>query len=194
MIKEVPPYVIRRLNSLMRQITDIENMGKVAQFERAEVIWDAYAKLHQEMLSNMTTGEFFPEYEPHNAHHSDIMLELIKTRIREIADNLSIDLEIDKTNASPSTIINQTQNVIQTNVQTLSNLIDIVNSLSISKSDKEKITSLIREFEEESKNAKRPEKLRSMLLKVAELSIDSACFLLKHAHGIGVLQNLLLSS
>src|SRR5437762_12941294 len=113
MKKDAPPYVIRRLNSLMRQVIDIENMEKVPQFERVEVIWDAYAKLHQEMLLSMDTDEFFPAYKNHNAHHSEILLELIKTGIREIADNLAIDLEVDKTNTSPNTIITQTQNVIQ---------------------------------------------------------------------------------
>lgn len=192
--KESPPYVIRRLNSLMKQIVDIENTGKVPQFERVEVIWNAFTTLHQEILLNIETDEFFPPYQPHNAHHSEILLELIKTRIREIADNLSIDLEIDRIISSPNTVINQTQNVIQTNVQTITNLIDIVNSLSISKSDKEKITHLVKEFEKESENAKRPEKLRELLFKVAEVSIDAGCFLLKHAHGIGVLKNLLLPS
>jgi len=194
MNEQAPPYVIRRLNSLMRQITDIENTKKIPQFDRVEVIWNAYAELHQQIAENMETDEFFPEYREHKAGHSEILLELIKTRIREIADNLSIDIEIDKANISPNTVINQIQNVTQTNVQSLSNLIDIVNSLSIPKSDKEKITSLVKEFEEEAKNTKQPKKLRGILFKVAELSIDAACFLLKHANEIGVLKNLLLPS
>jgi len=195
MNQKTPPYVIRRLNDLMKQIIDIENTQKIPQFERVEVIWNSYSELHHQILDNMETDEFFPQYNAHKASHSQVLLELIKTRLREMASNLSVDLEVDKTmQSSPSTIITQTQNVFQNNVQSLNNLIDIVNSLQILESNKKKVLDLVKEFEEESKNTKQPEKLRNILFKVADLSIDAACFLLKHANEIGILEKLLLSS
>lgn len=190
MNNQTPTYVVRRLNSLMRQVTDIENMKKVQSFERVEVIWKAYVKLHQQISENVDVDESFPRLNDNEKpHDSDILLELIKTQIREIADNLSVDLDVDKTNTVPNTMFSQY--ISQTNVQTLNNLINNINSLSIPVTDKEKITLLAKEFEEESKNKKQPEKLRGLLFKVAELSIDAAGFLLKHAHEMGVLKNLL---
>lgn len=190
-MSETPSFVIRRLNSLMQQIIDIENRHETPAFDRVQVIWNSYAELHKTMEENMQVDEFFPQYVEHNARHSDELLELIKTRIREIADNLSVDLAVDKVNVSPNTIINQIQSVSQTNIQTLRNLIDVINTLSIPNSDKEKIIQLVTEFENEVKNEKRSDKLRDILYKVSELSIDAASFLLKHASELGVLKNLL---
>ena len=189
---EAPDFVARRLNSIIKQVTDIEKSGKTASFNRAEIIWSAYSELHGDIVEQMNVDEFFPDYKPHNAHHSEEMLELVKTKIRAIADYFSLTLDIDKTSLVPNTQITQNQYVSQINVQTFSSLINNINSLSISQPDKKQIIALVKEFEEESQSKKEPKKLRNILLRVARLSIDAAGFLLKHANDIGVLKDMLL--
>lgn len=191
MTDKAPDFVARRLNSIIKQVFDIEKSGKIASFNRAEVVWNAYSELHGNILEHMEVDNFFPNFKPHNAQHSEELLEVVKTRVREIADHFSLTLSIDKVNSIPSTQITQTQIVSQVNVQTLSNLIDNVNSLSIPQSDKEQIITLVKDFEDESKGEKEPKKLRNILFKVAGLSIDAAGFLLKHANEIGMLQKML---
>ena len=191
MENEVPDFVVRRLNSIMKQVTDIEKSGKIPSFERANIIWTSYAELHKNILEEMVVSEDFPNYVLYSGHSEDA-LELIKTRVREIADHLAITLEIDKIHPIPHTQITQNQFVTQTNVQTLNNLIDIVNSLSVSQTNKEQIINLVKEFEQESKGNKEPKKLRGLFLQVANLSIDAASFLLKHANDIGALHDLFL--
>jgi len=191
MTDKAPDFVARRLNSIIKQISDIEKSDKISSFNHAEVIWSAYSELHGNILEHMELDEFFPDFKPHNAHHSEELLEVIKTRVREIADHFLLTLDIDKTNSVPNTQITQNQYVSQTNVQTLSSLINNINSLSISPSDKEQITTLVNDFEKESQGSKDPKKLRSMLLKVTGLSVDAASFLLKHANEIGVLKDML---
>ncbi len=191
MTDKAPDFVTRRLNSIIKQISDIEKSDKISSFNHAEVIWSAYSELHENILEHMELDEFFPDFKPHNAHHSEELLEVIKTRVHEIADHFLLTLDIDKTNSVPNTQITQNQYVSQTNVQTLSSLINNINSLSISPSDKEQITTLVNDFEKESQGSKDPKKLRSMLLKVTGLSVDAASFLLKHANEIGVLKDML---
>ena len=192
MTDQAPDFVARRLNSIIKQVFELEKTGKTPSFERAEVIWGAYSELHKKIVEHMEFDEFFPDFKPHNVGHSEDLLEVIKTRVREIADHFSLTLDIDKPYSVPTTQITQTQIVSQTNVQTLTSLIDVINTLSISSSDKEQIKTLVNEFEKESQGNKDPKKLRGILSKVARLSIDAASFLLKHANEIGVLSDMMV--
>lgn len=192
MENEIPPFVAKRLNSIMKQVMEIEQTGKIPSFNRVEIIWNAYSELHGSILEHMEVDEFFPDYKRYSVGDSEVILELIKTKVREIADNFSLTLEIDKTNIIPSTQITQNQFVTQTNVQTLNSLIENVNTLPISQTNKEQIINLVKEFEEESREGKESKKLRGLMARVAELSIDAASLLLKHANEIGTLRDMLL--
>ena len=97
MTAHAPDFVARRLNSIIKQILDIEKSGKIPSFNRAEIIWNAYSELHGNILEHVDVDNFFPDFRPHNVHHSEELLEIVKTRIREIADNFLLTLDIDKT-------------------------------------------------------------------------------------------------
>ena len=193
-MEKIPDFVAMRLNSIMRQVNEIEQSKIQPSFDQVEIVWNAYAELHQNILEHMEgrLDEFFPKYKPHNVQFSNLLTELTKLRVRELADHFLLNLDVDQTNSSPDTIITQNQFVSQSNLQTLANLIDNVNSLPIPKSDREQIVSLVKEFEDESKGRKEPTKLRNILFKVAGLSMDAASFLLKHANEIGILKDVLL--
>jgi len=119
MSSKITDFVARRLNSIIRQISEIENSKKSVGFERVEIVWNSYAELHQSILREMSDlGEFFPDYKPHDVKYADHLIELTKTKVRELADHFSLTLDIDKTESVPSTVITQNQVVSQTNVQT----------------------------------------------------------------------------
>ena len=193
-MNEIPKFVAMRLNSIIKQVNELEQSKKTPTFEEVEVVWKAYSELHHSILDNMTSqlDEYFPKYRVHNVQQSDTLLQLTKTRVREIADHFLLKLDIDQSNSFPTTLVTQNQIVSQNNVQTLSNLIENVNSLQIPDSNKEQIVALVNEFEEESKGRKEPAKLRKIFFNVAELSMDAASFLLKHASEIGILKDVLL--
>ncbi len=91
---KIPDFVSRRLNSIIKQVSDIEQFQKKPSFDQVEIVWNAYSELHQNILENMETrlGEFFPDYKPHNVQYSSLLLELTKTRVRELNYNISMGL------------------------------------------------------------------------------------------------------
>jgi|CXWL01.1.fsa_nt_gi hypothetical protein len=184
-MNEAPEFVARRLNSIIKQITDIERTGKTPSFDRCEVVWNAYSELHQNIIENIELDDFFPKYTEHNASHSEVLLEKIKTKIRELADYFSLTLDIDqKTQSGPVMAQYQNQVSTQINLQKVDNVIECINSLNLNFEQKTELVKLTKEFEE-NLNKKDSGKLKSILTKVAEISPKVAGFLLEHASELG---------
>ncbi len=158
--------------------------------ERAFLISENVVDLHRKIMKFPQCAHLLdppPSDKEFNEMSDERREHYIENTLQRIAIGFDVTLDADKPPSTTQLIVN----VSQVNVQNLNNLVEVVNSLAISNEDKENITKLVQEFDEEVKSGKNKEKLRNILYQVAELSIDAASFLLKHAHSMGVLHHLL---
>lgn len=185
-------WVKRRLDSVISELENGPkyiggNAGNIPHYttERSlEILNDIKQKFPEAIPKILTRKEITEKYQYAPSFY-------IYSTVREIADALNIDLNVDqKTQAGPIMAQYQNQTSTQINLQTMDNVIECINSLKLEWTKKEELVNLTKEFEEATKK-KDSGKLKTILKKVAGISPKVAGFLLEHASELGLLALLL---
>jgi hypothetical protein len=116
-------------------------------------------------------------------------LQSIKMRLLQLID--ALDIDVGQLNLIPSPIsvnITQTQMSLQSNYQSIQNIISNINQLPMSADAKIQAEKLVKEFEQESSSSSpNREKLKSILLTAGSLSKEVGLMLLGHALEKGII-------
>ncbi|MDH3794238.1 MAG: hypothetical protein OER78_04065 [Nitrosopumilus sp.] len=185
----------RKLNSFMKRIQECKEFVRGAETNFDHHITIDFIELHKKIKEKHSDNESIPDVltiEEIQKKYQYARLYYVYSTIQDIADALGITLKNNKQQETTPTIAQYQTNVMtQTNVQTLSNLIENVNNLQIEQNQKDEIVKLVNEFEEEAQTSKNPDKLKNILKKVANISAKAGAFLFEHAKELGLLSLLL---
>jgi len=188
-------WAAARLNSMLNELKEGPKLifGDVSNV--SHYIPRRFVKVHEQIKEKFPDNDGIPPVlEPEEMHeeYQYAKLYYIYTTINEIANALGITLK-EQGNKDAGQIITQysNQQVTQINVQTTENLIENINKLDIRFDTKTEIVNLVKEFDDEVKNKKDPNKLKEILLKVGKLSFKAGALLFEHAEELGLLSLLL---
>jgi len=182
-------YVRKRLNSFMNNIMEeTKGVGNTAKHNLDYYGLKQFVEFHQKVNELFPDRELVPKAKTIEEINKDYQYAqgfYLKTAIREIADALGITLDFDEAREdSPTMTQYQNQSSTQINLQSMSNVIECINSLQIGWEKKENLVKLTKEFEENLEK-KDSGNLKSILKKVAEISPKVAGYLLEHASELG---------
>lgn len=90
-------FLLTRINSLQKDITEIEKKHKTVPHAEAKIIWDQFLKIHNEALKSQGKESLVPskDYDDAESYYSGMMIQIMKTTLRGIQDAIPNSDKID---------------------------------------------------------------------------------------------------